>query len=517
MKFFTTLLLAVCLIACVDTSQYELTQLEANPDISFPLGFGNLAVQDFIDDSQSKFIKVAPDGLLYLQYTEELRSADIRGLFNVPTKTVNLAFIVPPATYPPINRDIRFDSTTVNVNLDLAPEKLSEILLKKGKVEYQTSTVPVNSNLSFLVEVTMPDVTKNNVPIKFSAANVGSGSLDLANYLMKLNENKFPLKLVLILRSRTQPVTVTSNLSLNVKLNFQGLDFQWIKGFFGDQSVELPEEQLDIGAFGSSLLGAKVSFAAPKVELIVTNEYSVPAQVNFLKLEARKGNSVLPVVLNPPSPVAINFPTQPGGSSITNTTVTNSKALLDFAPTSFYYKASARINPGVTSGSNFMADTSEMNVRLNVEIPFVGTATNIGLSDTLDVDLSTINSSKLDSTYFRVEAVNELPLEAVLQFYFANEKAVIFDSLFASPPVFVKSSTVNAAGDLLAPGKASQRIPVSTAKINQLLLAKKIIIRARLNTTRTSTGTQPNVRFRSTYRLQLNLGLQSKLKINVRL
>jgi hypothetical protein len=274
---------------------------------------------------------------------------------------------------------------------------------------------------------------------------------------------------------------------------------------------------LAVAAFGNSLLDANVSFAQPKVELIVTNEYSVPARVDFVKLEARKGNQVLPVSLNPSNPINLLFPASPGGSAITNTTITNTKALLDFAPTSFFYQANARINAGLTSGANFLADTSKLKVRLNVEVPLDGRATNINLIDTLAIDLNDVESTQIDSAYFRIRATNELPLEAALQFYFANERAIVFDSLFAKPEVFINASTVNTNGDLVRPGQVDQRKPLPTAKINQLLKAKKLIIRAVLNTSRDASGSQPDVKFRSNYRLQLNLGLQSKLKLNVRL
>lgn len=517
MRFILALALAALLGACIDSSQYEIDQLEANPDLSIPLGFGSLAIQDFINDSQSQYIKVAPDGLLFLQYTEELRSSDIRNLFDIPTKNINRSFVLPRGTYPANNRDIRLDSITEIVDLNLAPERLSEILLKTGRFEYQTSSTPGNSGISFVVQATLPDIAKSNVPVNVSISNAGSGVVDLTDHTMKLNQNRFTLKLVLILRSRTQPVTLGSNLSINFRAVFQSLNFRWIKGFFGDQSASLPEEQLGIGAFGNSLLGASVSFAEPKVELIVTNEYSVPARVDFIKLEARKGNQALPIQLSPANPVSINFPLVPGGSAVTNTTITNTKALLDFAPTSFYYKANARINAGITAGSNFLTDTSKLKVRLNVEVPLYGRATNVQMMDTLDIDLADLSASKFDSTYFRIQAVNELPLAAALQFYFTGTNLVPFDSLFTAPQLFVNASTVNAAGDLLAAGQINRRIPIPTAKINQLLNAKKIIIRAVLNTSRNSAGNPPDVKFRSNYRLQLNLGLQSKLKLNVRL
>ncbi len=517
MKLIPTLLSALLLIGCIDSSEYQIDQLEANPNLSIPLGFGSLAVQDVIADAQSQYIKVTPDGLLFLQYTEELRSADIRNLFEIPTKNINRSFVLPRGTYPPINRDVRLDSITEVVDLNLAPERLSEILLKTGRFEFQTTSTPGNTNLSFVVQATLPDVTRNNVPVNVSIANVGAGTVDLTDHTMKLNQNRFSLKLVLILRSRSQPVTLANNLSVNFRAVFQTLNFRWIRGFFGDQSSALPAEELPIAAFGNSLLGANVSFAEPKVELIVTNEYSVPVRVDFVNLEARKGSQVLPVVLSPANPVNLNFPATAGGSAVTNTTITNTKALLDFAPTSFFYRANARINAGLTSGSNFLADTSKLKVRLNVEVPFFGRATNITLADTLDIDLTDLDASRIDSTYFRIQSINELPLEAAVQFYFTGTNLIPFDSLFASPELFIRASTVNASGDLQTAGQTNQRIPLPTAKINQLLKARKLIIRAVLNTSRNTNGVQPDVKFRSNYRLQLNLGLQSKLKLNVRL
>jgi len=509
------ILLALTLFACVDVSEYEIDRLEARPDLTVPLGFGSLSIQDFLQTADSEFIHTRPDGLLYLRYTEELRSADIRNLFTIPARSVNRSFVIPGGTYPASSRNVRIDSLTEVVDLNLSPERLDEILLKAGRFAYQTTTFP-GAALPFLVEATLVEFTRNNVPIQVVISNAGSGMVELRDYLMRLTNNRFNLKLVLILRSRPAPVTLASNQSVTFRADFQNMDFHSIRGFFGDQSVMLPDETLSIGAFGNALLNANISFAEPKVELLVSNEYGVPARVDFVRFEARKETQVLPVQLSPANPVSIQFPTVPGGTAVTQTVVANAKALLDFAPTSFFYRVNARINPGITSGINFLADTSQLSVRLNVEVPLYGRASNIRLLDTLDIDLGDIDESTFDSTYFLVRAVNELPVSMALQFYFADSRAVVADSLFSAPTPFVAASRVTTAGDLQAAGQTNLRIAVPTARLSQLLKARKLIILAVLNTAREGAS-QPDVKFRANYRLEVNLALQARLKVNARL
>jgi hypothetical protein len=514
-KIITAAALTLLVFSCVDVSQYEVDYVEAQPTFSLPLGFGDLSIRDFLRKTDTSFVRVRPDGLLYLQYTETLRSSDIRGLFNIPNRSVNRSFIIPAGNYPASPRDVRIDSLTETIDLNLSPERLDEILLKAGRFAYQTTSSP-SAALPFMVEATLADFTRNGTPIRIVLTNVASGETDLRDYLMRLSANRFNLKLVLILRSRSAPVRLNSNMSVSFRCDFQNMDFHWISGFFGDQSVTLPDEVLSIGAFGNSLLTADISFAEPKVELLVTNEYSIPARVDFIRFEARKDGQVLPVQLNPPSPVAIQSPATRGGVATTPVSVANAAQLLDFAPTSLFYRVNARINPGITTGTNFLADTSQLAVRLHVEVPLFGTASNIRLLDTLDIDLSDLDASTFDSTYFQVNAANELPVDLALQFYFADQTGRVSDSLFVSPAGFINASRVTAAGDLREAGITSRRIALSTARVTQLLNARKIIILGQLSTVRDAGG-QPDVKFRAQYRLRLNIGLQARLKLKARM
>ena len=112
--------------------------------------------------------------------------------------------------------------------------------------------------------------------------------------------------------------------------------------------------------------------------------------------------------------------------------------------------------------------------------------------------------------------MNELPLDAKVQFYMTDGKYKILDSLLTtSQTTIIKGSTVTATGDLLAPGSLDQLVQLEQSKIDKIFLAKYIIVRAAMNTSKNTNGTFPDVKFKSKYKMKVDLGLLANLKIKV--
>lgn len=504
--------------SCIDNKDYTLDSLTLSPTVALPVAFGNISILDLITDKDSAYLKVYPDGLLYFSYSQSLASRDIRNLFIIPTSTTTTGFDFPAGTLPPSSSDVQYSSINQLIDLNLSPEQLSEMLLKAGSINYNISvsqpTVPPNS-LPFEVILTLTDVVDKTtgVPLSFSAA-VGTGSRPLQNYIINMNKNKFNMKIDLILKKRTNTVLIATGTRVNIQLSFGGLDFTYIKGFFGDQTVALPAQAIDLTVFSSSLNKAKISFVQPSVKLTVRNDYGVPSEVIFTKLEARKTGATLPLQTSPSSPVALTFPTVLGSSSTTTVSVTNAAAVLNFSPTQLYYSGSTRINKGLLTGNNFLADTSKLNVKLAAEVPLYGQASGITLTDTLKLDLGSINQSSVVSAALKVKTVNEMPLDAYIQLYLMDENKKILDSLFASNETYlVKASTVTTSGDLQTAGSTDLKLDLTIDKINKLFSSRYIIVRSKLNTSKDSNGTLLNVKFKASYKLKLDVGLMAKLKI----
>ena len=378
---------------------------------------------------------------------------------------------------------------------------------------------PPNPDYNFAVNIEIPEFTDAVSGGVFSREISGTGQLQLGDqkYTTAV-ANRLTVNFSLINKQNPNAVNIAPGTNVNISLSFRNMKYVYVKGFFGDQLADVPPETLHIDAFGSALAGnANVSFADPRMDFTVVNDAGVPTNIYFSGLEAAKpGSAPIPILLNPSNPVHINFPVAMGDSALTNVTVTNTKQIIDYAPKTLSYKFTGRINEGLTSGSNFITDSSLLKVKMHVEVPLYGHASDVIMADTIELNLSDINESNIERAALKVKTVNELPLEAKIQFILTDENFVVQDVLLpADQTTLIKGSQVNGSGELQTPGSADQLIPLDKDKLQKLFAAKNLIIQARLSTSQDANGDFPDVKFKAAYRMKVNIGLQVKLKIKV--
>jgi len=510
---------AFIIFACTfNDRDFQIKGVKANPTLALPLAFGDLSISDILKKGDAAQIKVKPDGLVYLAYDQALLSRDIRNLIDIPNiGSTIVQLLVPPGTYPANGNDIISTSSSKTVDMGISPEKLNEIGFKSGELTYNAVLSPANANFKYAVQIAIPEFISGNGSSFFQEVS-GAGSIPLSDYIFKgATANRFTLQLTLIIKQSTTPVTIPVGTYLNTSISLAGMDFNYVEGFFGDQIANPPPQTIDIGAFGTSFAnGATVSFAQPVFNLNVVSDYGVPLTVAFSKLEARKQDGTsLKIQTNPASPISIIAPTTLGTSATTPVVVTNVSQVVNFAPNQFYYQVSGHINAGKVSGANFMADTSQMRVKLHIEIPMYGQASNIVLADTMDIDLGDIDQTTIDSAALKVSVTNQLPLDATIQFILADSKYHFIDSLLtASQSRIVVGSTVDSNGDLQSPGVVDTSYPLVNSQISKIFKAKKIIVRSKLNTSKNSSGSPVDVKFKSQYKIKLNLGLRVTFKLS---
>jgi hypothetical protein len=502
----------------INEDDYQIKKIKANPTFALPLAFGDLVINDLLSEADQTNIKVYNDGLVYLLYEQTLKSQGLADIINFPDRTFTKSVPVPSATLPPRTSEIQYGpGLSTSEDFGFSPERLTEIKFKNATVRVAVNFTPSNLANAFEVEVRLPNFQLNGVPFQRRITTGAAGvTFALRDYVATLTDNAFPLQVLVFEKPHATSVVVPMFSSASVQVEFRGVDYQYIRGFFGDQTaLNIPPESIDLDAFGTSLSNSNVSFAQPKLSFNVSNDYGIPTKVTFNPLQARKANgTTLPIAINPTSPVSINVPASLGLSASTDVSVTNTKQLIDFVPDEFFYRISARINEGLTSGTNFCADTSKIRVKLRAEIPLWGKASNIVLADTFALDLGDAKDSQVESGALRSKITNQIPLEAFVQFYLANENEFIFDSLFTTAQTeLIKSSTVDAQGVLVNAGVSDTETPISKEKLDKLFDAKKLIVKVTMNTAKGSSGNQVDVQFKSSYKMNVNLGLKVKLKL----
>jgi hypothetical protein len=504
--------------SCTFTSEdYEIKSITGNPEMAVPLATGKLTIKDILNKSDSSYIRVYPDELVYLSYEETLVTQDIRDLVAIPDlSTVNRTLNFQAGTQPPSNIDINSTVSSSAVDMGIFPERLTEIEFKSGKLNYATNLVP-SSGIQYAIRIRIPEFT-NGAGAAFQQTVTGAGSFSLIGYTFKSNTpNTFTLEHTLIIKQHTNSYTVSAGTNVNVSVSMDGLNFKYIRGFFNDQTANPAQETLDIGTLGDFLEEGTVSFAQPKIQLSVISDYGVPLEVTFTTLQAEKQGSSLPIVISPASPVNINQPAALGLSATTTVNITNVNELFAFGPSQFRYMVSGRINKGLTSGNNFMADTSKMRVRMNVELPLYGKASDIVLEDTLELDLGDLKKSEIQSAGIKAVVRNELPLDAAIQLILLNSSNQSLGQLISPAQTnFVKGSTVNPAGDLQTPGTFDGIIDLDNVSVNKIFEAKFLVIKATLNTSKSGAG-QVDVKFKSKLAIDVKLGLKVKLKLTAEL
>jgi hypothetical protein len=380
------------------------------------------------------------------------------------------------------------------------------------------SLFPASTALNYEVLLVLPGFKSRTTNTSINRSIAGTGTIDLSDYTLTLNDNKFDLKLVLVFKATSQPTTIPPASSVNVSLNFKNFDFNYIQGFLGDQVTSLDPQSTELSVFDNDVFkGATVSLAQPTVIFTVVNGNGVPVNVDFITLEGRKpGADPLKILLSPANPVPLQFPTTMGQTASTTITVSNVKELLDYRPSELFYQADAQINKGLTSGNNFVLDTSQLKVKLHVEVPLYGSASGIVLQDTIDVSLDGVESSEVTAASLKLNLVNQFPLDGDIQFILADDKYNPLGTLLTPEQMhIIKGSTVDAQGEFSAAGVFDDDIKLDASKIQDLFKSKHIIIVAAMQTSRDASGAAKDVKFKSNYTLQIDAGVLATLKLNV--
>ncbi|MCX8490406.1 MAG: hypothetical protein ORN54_05000, partial [Cyclobacteriaceae bacterium] len=260
----------------LNTDDYKLKKVTGNPTLALPIAGGDLITNSFFASVDTPKLKVYNDGLIYLLYEQTLETQAIRNLFDFPNKSFTKTVPIPPATLPSRATEIQYASLNTTEDFSFRPEKLSEIKFKTTTVKITVTFSPsAPASNVFEVQLRLPNFQLNGVSFQ-KRVPLGSGTaiFPLTDYVGTLANNTFPMEIAIFEKPHASTVTITNPTSASVKIDFTAIDFQHIRGFFGDQSaLNIPDETIDVNAFGTSLNKANVSFAQPKIMLSVSNDF----------------------------------------------------------------------------------------------------------------------------------------------------------------------------------------------------------------------------------------------------
>jgi hypothetical protein len=159
----------------------------------------------------------------------------------------------------------------------------------------------------------------------------------------------------------------------------------------------------------------------------------------------------------------------------------NVAQLIENIPDKLIYQLDVTTNPlgNVSAGNDFIYYGNYLNAIVNMEIPLSLIASNLVLSQEVDLNLGQ-HSGNPGQAMLKLIADNGFPLNADLQIYLLDQNLQISDSLLS--PAFLYAPALDASLKVIAPQRTEYYIPMSEYRLNKLFASKKLIFRAKFNT-----------------------------------
>jgi len=494
-------------------------------DILAPLIKSSLTINNLIPDS---LLQDNPDSSIKIVYNSDLINFSSDTLAKVPDTTLTLSF-KDLTDFNYYGGHYLITPTTSTINF-----KLGDVQLKKATIKTEFIRLYLENRVDSMVvfEYKIPSATLGGVPFDVVDSIPGKSgntptiydkTFSLAGYTVDLTgpsgtgSNIVTTFVKAYVSKRVSYVTIKPTDSLYIINSAYSIKPAYAKGYLGQSTTMVGPQQTDFSLF-SGIKSGILNLPNVNIDVVLENSIGADARIKISNISAINSSSGIniPLVCSSVINKSINInraletgiassPVIPSTQTLhINSSNSNISSLLNIYPDKLGYSMQVNVNPlGNVSGDNdFVYSGYGIKAKLNVSIPLSVVASNLTLSDTLLLDLSSIKQEdNVNGGFLYLYTTNGLPLDAGIQIYLLDSKLHITDSLLTPPSNIIASALVDASFKVTEAVNTKLTIPVTKAKIAELVKTKKALVVARFNTTK-----QPNpVSIYSNYKLDFKL------------
>ncbi|HEX8546159.1 MAG TPA: hypothetical protein VF691_04305, partial [Cytophagaceae bacterium] len=425
----------------------------------------------------------------------------------------------------PVGQTLK-DSVTETINLFLNNgSDIKSIILKGGNLK-----IALASNFKNVVgiEVKFLSLLKSDGSVYSISRNLKNGDnipIDqpLAGFQIKPSPvNNFQYRIIYTLTSNGDPITTDQ--SLSVSLNLDNPAYKSVRGKIGELPINNIAGNLDIQIF-DKLIRGNVSLDSTQLSIDITNRsFGVPFSFNIDKLNANTyyDRSQVVNITGLQNPFEVKTPEE--GKTLTTSKVlrkanSNITEVIQRAPYKINYNISSN-NPN-SNQEGYITDESELKIKLQIRIPFKGSFNEYVVSDTLDIVDPFEDREYIDSAIFKMDVVNNLPLNIKIKAYFVEsfvnignkKQAVIIDSaIFFPNDRIVESAVINNEGIVTAPTNRFSFLGKSGKDYDKISKSKFIILLGEATTPKVNDKFIP-VQVKAKNDLYVKLSVLAKMKV----
>ena len=479
-------------------------------------------------------------GLLILVYKGNLFSLPATSVVPnpMPAQTpVNISYslsVVDAAAIsalPPASTYTITDSSLINFQ----PGGTTQI----NTLNCKTATLGINLNYgiehSASIKVTIPGATLGGVPftqtIPVTVPVPYTGPINVAEtyslngYTIDMTNggtthNEIKVLYDIVISQSTNPTNVGDAVSFTE--TFSNVAYNSIIGYLGQQFLSPNTDTVPVTIFqnSSSILGgAIIHIVNPSIKISLTNSYGLPINANFNLFDGyTPGQPLMPINYtgspNPLSPLVIPEPATIGQNATNSFTLTNGNSnintLINNFPKNVIYNVTSQSNPTGLVYTNFITDTSQFDVNLELDLPLHGTVTNFMFQDTVKYNFN-LNTNNVEAITVRTYISNGFPLDVDMSIVFVDSAYNVIDSLIPhAKQLVMPSASIGSNGIVTTATQNTADFTIPSSVIPQLNKVKYILMGATVNSINNGTT---NVKIYDYYNLDIKLGVNVQLYI----
>lgn len=497
-----------------------------SPTIAVPVAKATYGVDDVLKGKDSAgLIQTDADGALTLIYSIEQELARASDFLTLPATSQSFSDNASNYGVPPSPTFVGTESITINEEADLsAPQgfKLFNIDFEDGLLIIAASTTLMH-DVEF--QFSFPDLLENGTPAartinliyQIGQVSEGSDTIDLSVCTMDLTNgsagfNQFRVNADITITGTGNPLTGTE--SIDFSLELQDPSFDLILGDFGQQDIFDFMDTIDIKLFDNFEYG-NIQFTNPQIGFFFRNSFGVPIGLNFDEvktIEESTGNQLL--LTGFPTNFVIEAPNVPGleetSSIILNKNNTsNIQQIVSPSPKKLIFDIGGGVNPAGPA-TNFISSSSALSTEIELVMPLEGFASGFQIKDTQDISLDLPDF--LEFAEFKIQSNNGFPLSLEIDLILLDENENELFSLTDGFQDLVVAAPVDANGRVIDKVENSLEIRVENSQLEDLRLARRVIIVAKAETYDATNGT--SVKLYNDYEIDINLGLKGQATFN---
>lgn len=510
-----------------------------SPGVAIPIGYARYRMEELLDSLESTQITHDDNGFMTLIYQEFLESGKASDLVKVQDFEYTTGFENPlpiPYDLSGIIDTFTFSDTTwIPVTIGIAGDARIDSVM--GVFMDLTVDFVTQFDLNGEVCVESQDIIdpQGNIFSLCRDINDPTSVYNLSDYTLRLTDTPADRSLIEVVYTiklaASTGIIQPGDQIVNFTVGLSDIQYDVIYGYFGQFSLDLPPVSIPLDLY-SPISQGSFYFEGAELRLIFSNSFGIPVEmtINEFGVEGRNGQFTditggnlpatgVPTVLGYPGLLEIGDTKV--DSFLLNAENSNIFTVLESGPSALRLDVDGRINPLGTE-HNFVTDSSEYSVLMELFLPMNGYANGLVVKDTLDFvfnDFYDRPPEEIKSLMLRFNFFNGFPLNIKIQAYFFDENDVLLDSLFRDPdnPASFIPAAIDSDGDgKVDPPVDSYDVEVglSREQIDNLSRSSYMVVYYTLTTPGADENPPEKVQFYLDYFFDVHVGAIGELDVN---